>query len=71
MLLVLNALDNYYYYHSFILNLRCVVNWEAIGAVIELIGAFSVFLTLLYLAKQIKGNSKLLTTSVYQTARDG
>jgi hypothetical protein len=47
------------------------VNWEAIGALSELIGAFSVFLTLLYLAKQIKDNSKLLTTSVYQTAMDG
>jgi len=37
----------------------------------SLLGAISVLLTLLYLAKQIKENSKLLTTSVYQTAVDG
>ena len=45
--------------------------WEAIGAMGSLLGAISVLLTLLYLAKQIKENSKLLTTSVYQTAVDG
>jgi len=47
------------------------MSWEAIGAIGELVGAISVLLTLLYLAKQIKENSKLLTTSVYQTAVDG
>ena len=47
------------------------MSWEAIGALGELVGAISVLLTLLYLAKQIKENSKLLTTSVYQTAIDG
>ena len=47
------------------------MSWEAIGAVGSLLGAISVLLTLLYLAKQIKENSKLLTTSVYQTAVDG
>ena len=45
--------------------------WEAIGAMSRLLGAVSVLLTLLYVAKQIKENSKLLTTSVYQTAVDG
>ena len=44
------------------------MSWEAIGAMGSLLGAISVLLTLLYLAKQIKENSKLLTTSVYQTA---
>ena len=44
---------------------------EAIGAMGSLLDAISVLLTLLYLAKQIKENSKLLTTSVYQTAMDG
>ena len=47
------------------------MSWEAIGAIGNLLGAISVLLTLLYLAKQIKENSKLLTTSVYQTAVDG
>ena len=47
------------------------MSWEAIGAMGSLLGAISVLLTLLYLAKQIKENSKLLTTSVYQTALDG
>ena len=47
------------------------MSWEAIGAMGSLLGAISVLLTLLYLAKQIKENSKLLTTSVYQTAVDG
>jgi len=47
------------------------MSWEAIGALGELVGAISVLLTLLYRAKQIKENSKLLTTSVYQTAIDG
>ena len=47
------------------------MSWEAIGAMGSLLGAISVLLTHLYLAKQIKENSKLLTTSVYQTAVDG
>ena len=47
------------------------MSWEAIGEIGSLLGAVSVLLTLLYLAKQIKENSKLLTTSVYQTAIDG
>ena len=47
------------------------MSWEAIGAMGSLLGAISVLLTPLYLAKQIKENSKFLTTSVYQTAFDG
>ncbi len=47
------------------------MTFEKIGIIAELIAAISVFITLLYLAKQIKDNSKLLTTSVYQTAMDG
>lgn len=47
------------------------MSWEAVGAIGSLLGAISVFVTLLYLARQIKENSKLLTTSVYQTAMDG
>ena len=33
-------------------------NWEAIGAIGELIGALAVFLTLIYLAMQIRHNSR-------------
>jgi hypothetical protein len=33
------------------------MNWEAVGAVAELIGAFGVIVSLVYLAKQIKANS--------------
>lgn len=47
------------------------MSWDAVGAIGSLLGAISVFVTLLYLARQIKENSKLLTTSVYQTAMDG
>jgi hypothetical protein len=37
------------------------MNWDAIGALAELAGAVSVLGTLIYLAKQIKDNSKLLS----------
>jgi hypothetical protein len=35
-----------------------VVNWEAIGAVGEIVGAIAVVATLAYLAKQIQANSR-------------
>ena len=47
------------------------MNWDAIGALAELAGAISVLGTLIYLAKQIKDNSKLLSTSIYETAMEG
>ena len=47
------------------------MNWDAIGALAELAGAVSVLGTLIYLAKQIKDNSKLLSTSIYETAMEG
>ncbi len=47
------------------------MNWDALGAVAELAGALSVLGTLIYLAKQIKDNSKLLSTSIYETAMEG
>ncbi len=34
------------------------MNWEAAGALGEIVGAFAVLFTLLYLARQIKDNSK-------------
>ncbi len=47
------------------------MSWEAVGAIGSLLGAISVFVTILYLARQIKEKLKLLTTSAYQTAMDG
>ena len=47
------------------------MNWDALGAMAELAGALSVLGTLIYLAKQIKDNSKLLSTSIYDTAMEG
>ncbi len=40
------------------------MSWEAIGAIGSLLGSISGLLTLLYLARQIKENSKLRTISV-------
>ena len=41
------------YYH-----VRCQVNWEAIGAIGEIVGATAVFMSLLYLAIQIRSQIK-------------
>jgi hypothetical protein len=38
---------------------RAKVNWEAIGAVGEILGAIAVFVTLIYLANQIKQSNNL------------
>ena len=42
------------------------VNWEAAGAIGELIGAVAVILTLLYLATQIRQNTKSNQTAAIQ-----
>jgi hypothetical protein len=44
------------------------MNWEAIGAVGEAIGAFGVILTLGYLALQIRQNTRSLKSASYQSA---
>ena len=36
------------------------MNWEALGAIAELLGALAVFLTLAYLTIQVRQNSKAL-----------
>ena len=36
------------------------MNWDALGAIAELIGAIAVFLTLAYLTVQVRQNSKAL-----------
>ena len=39
------------------------MNWDAIGAIGEIIGAFAVFITLAYLALQIRQNTKAVHSS--------
>ena len=39
------------------------MNWEAAGAIGEIIGALAVFLTLIYLALQIRQNTKAVRAS--------
>jgi hypothetical protein len=39
------------------------VNWDAIGAIGEIIGALAVFITLVYLALQIRQNTKAVQSS--------
>jgi hypothetical protein len=39
------------------------MNWEAIGAVAEVMGAFGVIATLIYLAIQIRQNSRMMMRS--------
>jgi len=44
------------------------MNWEAIGAIGEVVGAFGVILTLGYLAIQIRQNTRSLKSASYQSA---
>lgn len=44
------------------------MNWEAIGAVGEIVGAITVFLTLVYLAIQIRQNTKAVQASAIDSA---
>ncbi len=44
------------------------MNWEAIGAIGEVVGAFGVILTLGYLAIQIRQNTRSLKSASYQGA---
>ncbi len=47
------------------------MNWEAIGAVGEVLGAFAVVLTLVYLAVQIRQNTSSTRASTYSDTTDG
>lgn len=47
------------------------MNWEAIGAVGEVVGAFAVVLTLLYLAKQSKNNTSAVNRAAVQATLRG
>ena len=43
------------------------MNWEAIGAVGEILGAIAVLVTLLYLAAQIRQNSQFVKAATYHS----
>ena len=45
-----------------------LVNWQAIGAVGETIGAIAVVVTLIYLAAQVRSGNRALTTTVRDSA---
>ena len=47
------------------------MNWEAVGAVGEVLGAFAVVLTLVYLAVQIRQNTSSTRASTYSDTTDG
>ena len=47
------------------------MNWEALGAIAELLGAVSVLLTLIYLAIQVRENSKIQTIATYNSVIGG
>ncbi len=42
------------------------MNWEAVGAVGEALGAIAVVVTLIYLASQLRQNTKALRSSTYE-----
>lgn len=47
------------------------MNWDAIGAVAELLGAIAVFLTLAYLARQISIQNRSTQVSLYDSILEG
>ena len=42
------------------------MSWDAIGAVAELLGAFGVIASLVYLANQMRQNTRAMRASAYQ-----
>jgi hypothetical protein len=47
------------------------MNWEAIAAIGEMLGALAVLVTLLYLAVQIKQNTSAVATATYESTMTG
>jgi hypothetical protein len=47
------------------------MNWEAISAVGQLVGAIAVLVTLIYLAIQMKQNTAAVATSTYESTMSG
>ncbi len=46
------------------------MNWEAVGAIAELVGAIGVIASLIYLAMQIRQNTRSLEANTFQTISD-
>jgi hypothetical protein len=46
------------------------VNWDAVGAIAELLGALGVIASLLYVAAQIRDNSRVVQASTSQAVAD-
>ena len=46
------------------------MNWNAIGAIGEILGAIAVFVSLVYLAIQTKSNTKALRSSAFHQVRE-
>jgi hypothetical protein len=47
------------------------LNWDALGAIAESVGAIGVIATLLYLAAQIRANTRSVRASTYQETERG
>ena len=47
------------------------MNWEAISAIGQLIGALAVIITIIYLAIQMKQNTAAVATSTYESTMTG
>lgn len=47
------------------------MNWEAIGAIGEIIGALAVVVTLIYLVIQIRQNTAAVATATYESTMSG
>jgi hypothetical protein len=45
-----------------------MINWEAVGAVGEVVGAFAVVFTLVYVSKQIRAGNRALQTTIRDSA---
>ena len=50
---------------------RCHLNWEAVGAIAELVGAGAVLVTLGYLAIQIRQHTRSVTMATFEAALNG
>jgi hypothetical protein len=47
------------------------MNWDAIGAMGQVLGSIAVFVTLAYLAVQTRQNTQAVTTSIFEAAMEG
>jgi hypothetical protein len=48
-----------------------IMNWEAISAIGQIVGAIAVFITLIYLSIQLKQNTAAVATSTYESTMTG